>query len=141
MVADKNQCFLRFLWSRVFETRYRENDSLRDSDLLRFTQCRAAWNFSNADSLNNTSFYLTSYVTDMNHITHRRFFVHLYQPIHWYLTRTSMSLSEQRAPFSTMFAWELSTTWYDHSIVNVQVSIFVTCFNFTGTGCDCDSCL
>ena len=36
----------------------------------------------------HASFYLTSYVTDMNHITHRRFFVHLYQPIHWYVGST-----------------------------------------------------
>ena len=82
----------------------------------------------------HTSFYLTSYVTDMNYITHRRFFVHLYQPIHWYLTRNLTFLSEQRAPFSTMFA---SRAFYNvirsqHS--NVQVSIFVTCLNFAGTG-------
>ena len=70
------------------------------------------------------------------------FFVYLYQPIHWYLTRILMFLSEQRAPFSTMFAWELSITWYDHSAhSNVQVSIFVTCLNFAGTGCDCDRAL
>ena len=29
-------------------------------------------------------------------------------------------LSEQQAPFSTMFAWELSTRWYDHSIVTYK---------------------
>ena len=50
----------------------------------------------------HTSFYLTSYVTDMNYITHQHFFVQLYQPIHWYLTRILTILSEQW-PFSTMF--------------------------------------
>ena len=30
----------------------------------------------------NGGLNLTSYVTDMNYITHRRFFVHLFQPIH-----------------------------------------------------------
>ena len=67
----------------------------------------------------------------MNYITHRHFFVNLYQPIHWYLTRILMFLSEQWAPFSTMFAWELSTMWFI-----VTYSIFVTCLNFAGTGCD-----
>ena len=74
------------------------------------------------------------YVSDMNYITHRRFFVILYQPIHWYLTRILTFLSEQRAPFSTMFT---SRPFYNvvlsqHS--NVQGSIFVTCLNFAGTG-------
>ena len=82
----------------------------------------------------HTSFYLTSYVTDMNYITHRRFFVYLYQPIHWYLTRILTFLSEQGAPFSTMFASRAfhNVIWSEHS--NVQVSIFVTCLNFAGTG-------
>ena len=78
--------------------------------------------------------FLTSYVTDMNYITHRRFFVHLYQPIHWYLPRILTFLSEQRAPISTMFASRAfhNVLWSQHS--NVQVSIFVTCLNFAGTG-------
>ena len=82
----------------------------------------------------HTSFYLTSYVIDMNYITHRHFFVHLYQPIHCYLTRILMFLSEQRAPFSTMFASRAfyNVIWSQHS--NVQVSMFVTCLNFAGTG-------
>ena len=58
----------------------------------------------------HTSFYPTSYVTDMNYITHRRFFVHLYQPIHWYLRRILMFLSEQWAPISTLFACRASHT-------------------------------
>ena len=40
----------------LIETRYHENDS----DLLRFTQCRMALNFSDAEYL-HTSVYLTSY--------------------------------------------------------------------------------
>ena len=81
-----------------------------------------------------TSFYLTSYVTDMNYITHRRFFVHLYQPIHWYLPRILTFLSEQRAPISTMFASSAfhNVLWSQHG--NVQVSIYVMCLNFAGTG-------
>ena len=84
----------------------------------------------------HTSFYLTSYVSDMNYITHRRFFVHLYQLIHWYLPRILMFLSEQWAP---CLHAELPTTCYNHSVLwsqhsNVQVSIFVTCLNFAGTG-------
>ena len=82
----------------------------------------------------HTSFYLTSNVTDMNYITHERFFVYLYQPIHWYFTRILTFLSEQRAPFSTMFAFRAfhNVIWSQHS--SVQVSIFVTCLNFAGTG-------
>ena len=82
----------------------------------------------------HTSFYLTSYVTDMNYITHRRFFVHLYQPIHWYLPRILTFLSEQRAPISTMFASRAfhNVLWSQHG--NVQVSIYVMCLNFAGTG-------
>ena len=82
----------------------------------------------------HASFYPTSYVTDMNDITHRRFFVHLYQPIHWYLARILMFLSEQRAPISTMFTCRAShnVVWSQHS--NIQVSKFVTCLNFTSTG-------
>ena len=34
--------------------------------------------------------YVNTHVTDMNYITHRRFFVHLYQLIHWYLPRILM---------------------------------------------------
>ena len=80
------------------------------------------------------SFYLTSYVTDMNYITHRCFFEHLYQLIHWYLSRILTFLLEQRAPISTMFASTAfhNVVWSQHS--NIQVSIFVTCLNFAGTG-------
>ena len=78
------------------------------------------------------SFYLTSYVTDMN--THRCFFVYLYQPIHWYLTRILTFLSEQRAPFSTMFASRAFPIVIWSQYCNIQVSIFVTCLNFSGTG-------
>ena len=77
---------LLFLWFRLIETRHRENCRFRDSDLLRFIQCRVASNFSDAELdthfTQHTSFYLTSYVIDMNYITHQHFFVHLYQPIH-----------------------------------------------------------
>ena len=59
-------------------------------------------------------------VTDMNYITHWCFFIYFYQPIHWYLTRILMFLSEQRALISIMFAWELSIMWYDHSIVTYK---------------------
>ena len=61
------------------------------------------------------------------------FFVYLYQPIHWYLTRILTFLSEQRAPFSTMFTSTAfnNVIWSQHS--NVQVSIFVTCLNFVMT--------
>ena len=54
-------------------------------------------------------------VTDMNYITHRRFFVLLYQPIHWY-PRILTFLSEQRAPISTMFASRafLNVLWSQH---------------------------
>ena len=83
----------------------------------------------------HTSFYLTSYVTDMNYITHRRFSVHFYQPIHWYLPRILTFLSEQRAPISTMFTCRAShNVLYKSQHSNVQVSIFVTCLNFAGTG-------
>ena len=82
----------------------------------------------------HTSFYLTSFVTDMNYIIHRHFFAYHYHPIHWYLTRILTFLSEQRAPFSTIFASRTfhNVKWSQHS--NVQVSIFVTCLNFAGTG-------
>ena len=110
--------------------------SFRDRDLINTLNTMSygirkfwCWTFTQ-----HTSFYLTSYVTDMNYITHWQFFVHLYQPIHWYLTRILMFLSEQRAPFSTMFASRAfyNVIWSQHS--NVQVSIFVTCLNFVGTG-------
>ena len=45
------------------------NASFRDSDLLGFTQCRVASNFSDAELdtyfTQHMSFYLTSYVTDV----------------------------------------------------------------------------
>ena len=119
----------------LIETLYRENVSFRDRDLIRLTRCHMAsekfvqWTFTQ-----HTSFFLTSYVTDMNYITHRCFFVYLYLPIHWYLTRILTFLSEQRAPLSTMFASRAfhNVIWSQHS--NIQVSIFVTCLNFAGTG-------
>ena len=52
---SKNQIFkLTFLHLNLIETRCRENDSFRDSDLLSFTQCWVAWYFTQ-----HTSFYLT----------------------------------------------------------------------------------
>ena len=86
----------------------------------------------------HTSFYLTSYVTDMNSITHRRFFVHLYQPIHWYLPRILTFLSEQRAPISIMFA-ELPTTWYNHSIVTCKFQYSWRVWTSPVRGRDCMS--
>ena len=69
----------------------------------------------------HTSFYLTSYVTDMNYITRWRFFVYLYQPIHWYLSRILTFLSEQLAPFSTMVHVCIqSFPQRDHSIVTCK---------------------
>ena len=53
----------------LIETRYRQNDS----GLLRFTQCRVASNFSiNLMLIFYTTQFLskTSYVTDVNYITH-----------------------------------------------------------------------
>ena len=35
------------------DTLYRENDSFRDRDLIRITQCRLALNFSDAELLHN----------------------------------------------------------------------------------------
>ena len=71
-----------------------------------------------------------------DYITHRQFFVSIYQPIHWYLTRILTFLSEQRAPFSTMFAsrpfHKVIWIWSQHS--NVQVSMFIMCLNLAGTG-------
>ena len=58
----------------LIKTLYHENDSFRDRDLIRITQCRIASKFSDAETFTqHTSFYLPSYVTDMNYITHRRF--------------------------------------------------------------------
>ena len=70
----------------------------------------------------------------MNYITHRHFFFYLYQLILWYLTRILTFLSEQWAPFSSMFASRAfhNVIWSQHSAV--QVSIFITWLNFAGTG-------
>ena len=120
----------------LIETLYREfNWRFHDRDLIRLTRCHMASEKFDAETFTqHTSFYLTSYVTDINYITHQHFFVYLYQPIHWHLARILTFLSEQRAPFSTIFA---STAF--HNVIlsqhcNVQVSIFVTCLNFAGTG-------
>ena len=58
--------------------------SFRDRDLIRLTRCHMPSEKFDAELLHNiqVSFYLTSYVTDMNYITHRRFFVFLYQLNH-----------------------------------------------------------
>ena len=65
----------------LIETRYRENDSFRDRDLIHVTQCRMPSKFSDAELLHNIQVsvgqYLTSYVPDMNYIIHLRFFVYL----------------------------------------------------------------
>ena len=86
-------------------------------------------------SFYTTCEFLSNFLCNWHeYITHQRFFVYLYQPIHWYLTRILMCLSEQRAPFSTIFASRAfhKVIWSQYS--NVQVSIFVTCLNFAGTG-------
>ena len=68
----------------LIETLNRENVSFRDRDRKRLTRCHmASENFDAVLKITqHTSFYLTSYVTDMNYITHRRFSVHFYQQIH-----------------------------------------------------------
>ena len=63
------------------------------------------------------------------------------EPIHWYLTRILTFLSEQQAPFSTMFAWELSIKWYDHSIVTYKFQYLWRVWTSLVQGCDCDSCM
>ena len=68
----------------LIETLNRENVSFRDRDRKRLTRCHmASENFDAVLLLNiRVSIYIvTSYVTDMNYITHRRFSVHFYQPM------------------------------------------------------------
>ena len=91
------------------------------SDAIKIFWC---WTFTQ-----HTSFYSTSYVTDMNYITHRRFSVYFYQLIHWYLTRILTFLSEQPAPFSTMFASRAfhNVIWSQHSIFIKYTNEFSTC--------------
>ena len=77
-----------------------------DRDLKRLTRCQTASENFDAEFLLNIRVSIN--VTDMNYITHRRFIVHLYKPIHWYLPRILMFLSEQQAPISTLFACRAS---------------------------------
>ena len=76
-------CMSYDLCKVLIETLNRENVSFRDRDRKRLTRCHmASENFDAVLFTQQTSFYLTSYVTDMNNITHRHFSVHFYQPIH-----------------------------------------------------------
>ena len=105
---------------------------------IRLTRCHMASEKLKCWSLTqHTSFYLTSYVTD---ITHRRFFIYLYQPIHWYLTRILMFLSEQRAPFSTMFASRAfhNTIWSQHSTITYKFQYSWHVWTPPMQGHDCD---
>ena len=64
----------------LIETLNRENVSFRDRDRKRLTRCHMA--SENFDAVLLLNIQVSSYVTDMNYITHRRFSVHFYQPIH-----------------------------------------------------------
>ena len=68
----------------------------------------------------HTSLYLTSYVTDMNYITHRRFSVHFYQPIYWYLQKFWRFCQSSGHRFPPCLHAELPTTCYNHSIVTCK---------------------
>ena len=87
----------------------------------------------------HTSFYLTSYVTDINYITHQRFFISLYQPIHWYLTRILTFCRSSEHRFSPCLHPELSTMWYDHSIVTYKFQYSWRVWTLPVQGRDCDS--
>ena len=101
LVIECNKTLRLLSGLNLIETLYRENDR----DLICLIRCHGirkvwCWTFTQ-----HTSFYLTSYVTDMNYITHWRFFIYLYETINWYLTRILTFLSEQRAPFSIHPVW------------------------------------
>ena len=73
----------------------------------------------------HTSLYLTSYVTDMNYITHRRFFVHLSfinQSIDIFLEFWRFCQSSEHR-FPPCLHAELPTTCYNHSIVMYKTSV------------------
>ena len=77
----------------------------------------------------NTSFYPTCY-----ELYHRHFLVGLYRSIDILLEFWCFCQSSEHC-FPPCLHPELFTTWYDHSMhSNVQVSVFVTCLNFAGTG-------
>ena len=112
--------------------------SFCNRDLLCLTQCHMASEKFDAELLHNIRWYefLSNFLCNWHELYYSPMlnFVYLYQLIHWYLTRILTFLSKQWAPFSTMFASRVlhNVIWSQHS--NVQVSIFVMCLNFAGTG-------
>ena len=88
-----------------------------------------------------TSFCLTSYVADVNYITHRRFsstFISRSIDILLEFWRFCQS-SEHHFP--PCLHPELSTTWYDHSIVTYKFQYSWHVWTSPVQGCDCDSCM
>ena len=116
-------------------SRYRSYTRYSMSDCIKIFWC---WTFTQHRP---TSFYLTSYVTDMNYITHRRFFISL---INWSIDILLefwcfCRSSEHR--FSPCLHPELSTTRYDHSIVTYKFQYSWRVWTLPVQGRDCDSCM
>ena len=120
--------------------------------------CHMASEKFDAELLHNiTSFYLTSYVTDTMEVRESlTSTMEVRESLTSMLTQIILLTDVFSSPFINRSVnilrefWrfcqssehrfppclhpELSTTWNDHSYSNVQVSIFVTCLNFAGTG-------
>ena len=102
----------------LIETLYRENVRFRDGDLERLTRRHmASENFDAKLLLNmHMSFYLPSYVTDMNYITHRHFsYTFINRSIDILLEFRRFCQSSEHS-FPPCLHPGLSTKWYDHSI-------------------------
>ena len=107
--AATAHCWLRHL--------YRENKFSWSRDLILNVRCHQNFQMLN---FYTTYEFLTSYVPDMNYIIHPHF-------LSTFINRSINILLEfwhfcqnSEHHLSTMFAWELSTTWYDYSIVTYK---------------------
>ena len=88
----------------------------------------------------HTSFYLTSYVTDMNYITHWRFsstFINRSIVILLEFWRFCQSREHRFPPYLDP---KLSTMWYDYSIVTFKFQYLWCVWTSSVQGRDCDSC-
>ena len=99
------------------------------------------WSFSQ-----HTSSYRSNFLCNWHELFCSQtffFFVHLYQRIHWYLTRilTFLSVQSSEHHFPPCLHPELSTMWYDHSIVTYKFQYSSRVWTSPVQGRDCDSCM
>ena len=133
--------FFVYFWTSeiLIETCYPENNSFRDRDLKRVTQCWMPSKFSDAELYTTYEF-----LSNIMFLTWIILFNNVFSST--FINRSINVLLEfwgvrVASTVFTMFASRAfhNVIWLQHS--NAPSFNIVMCWNFTSIGCDCDSCM